>query len=85
MNGTGDKLVTEKHCDTQVKMMTDKIDKIDKSVNDIKIAIASLPDDILQRADKRYAGKTTEKVVYGMVGLILSIVITALVYLVVSH
>ena len=48
-----------------------KIDDLTKAVSDIQISIAGLPEKIFEKADKRYASKTSEKVVYGMVGAII--------------
>ncbi len=45
-----------------------KIDDLTKAVEEIKITLAGLPDEIFARADERYASKLTEKVVYATWG-----------------
>ena len=56
--------------------MNKKIDHIDKKVDKIF--------DKLDNLDNKFASKLTETIVYGMVGLILTCVISALIYLVVK-
>lgn len=62
---------------------TKNVDNMLKELNDIKISIAKLPETILEKADIRYAGKLSEKLVYGMVVIVLGSVMSSLVYLVV--
>jgi len=45
-----------------------KIDDLTQAVEDIKITLAGLPDEIFTRADERYASKTAERAIYGLVG-----------------
>lgn len=47
--------------------VVEKIAKLETDVSYIKKAL----DDFIECADKKYASKLTEKIVYGLVGLIL--------------
>lgn len=62
--------------------MDKKIDEIKKAVNDLKIAIAVLPEKVFEKGDQRYASKLSERVIFGMVGMILTTVLGAVIYLV---
>lgn len=62
--------------------LMEKIDNLAKNVEDVKICLAELPDKIFERADKRYASKLSEKIIYGMVGVITTGVVVALLALV---
>lgn len=66
----------------KIKSMEEKIDKVIKGMTDMKVDIAGLPQKFFDKADTKYAGKTTEKLVYGMVGTILTSVLGSLLYLV---
>jgi len=76
-------LIAKGDCDKNIKHMTQKIDNLENKINDFKIEIikeiAELPD----KLDGRYASKTTEKIVYGGVGIALSALIVALISLVI--
>lgn len=50
--------------------MMDKLDRFEEKLEEIKIQLTALPDSIFERADKRYASKLSEKVVYGMIGVL---------------
>lgn len=65
------------------KTIMEKIEKFSDKLDDISITIARLPDDIFERADKRYASKTSEKIIYGMVGVVCTGVVVALLGLVI--
>ena len=56
----------------------EKIDEFGKKLEDISVKIASLPDQILERADRRYASKTAEKIIYGLVGVVCAAFVMAL-------
>ena len=56
----------------------EKIDEFGKKLEDVSVKIASLPDQILERADKRYASKTAEKLIYGLVGVVCAAFVMAL-------
>lgn len=48
----------------------EKMDKFGEKLEAISVKIAQLPDEIFKRADDRYASKTAEKVIYGLVGAV---------------
>ena len=52
------------------KTIMEKIDRFSEKLEEISIKLASLPDDIFKRADDRYASKTAERVIYGLVGIV---------------
>lgn len=60
-----------------------KIDDLTKAVSEIQVSIAQLPERIFEKGDDRYASKTSERIVYGMVGTIITSVLLALIYLVI--
>lgn len=64
--------------------MDKKIDDIKKAINDLRIDIAELPAKIFDKGDKRYASKLSEKIIYGMVGVILTSVLMAVIYLIIK-
>lgn len=65
------------------KIIMDKIDDIIKSIAEIQCSMAGLPEKIFEKADERYASKTSERVIYGMVGTIVTAVLLSLIYLVI--
>ncbi len=64
--------------------MEDKIDEIKKTLNDLRVDIAGLPEKMFEKGDARYASKLSEKVVYGMVGVVLTTILIAILYLVIK-
>ena len=48
----------------------EKMDKFGEKLEAISVKLAQLPDEIFKRADERYASKTAEKVIYGLVGAV---------------
>jgi hypothetical protein len=56
--------------DKEHKSIMEKIDSFGEKIEMLSIKIAQMPDEILKRADERYASKTAEKVIYGIVGAI---------------
>lgn len=52
-----------------ITIMTE-LKKVGEDIANISIQIAKLPQDILDLADKRYASKTAERVIYGLVGAV---------------
>ena len=54
--------ITREDCGKNVKIMTDEIKGIKDSVNDLKVDIASLPEKLAEKFDKRYAPKWVAKV-----------------------
>lgn len=47
-----------------------ELTKVSEEVGKISVQLAKLPQDILDLADKRYASKTAERVIYGLVGAV---------------
>lgn len=64
------------------KSMDEKIDKMAIAINNLRVDIAKLPERIFEKGDRRYASKLSEKLIYGMVGTVLTLVLIAVVYLV---
>lgn len=58
--------ITRAECSATSKIIMEKIDKISDSVNDIKILIAKLPEQIFNKADNKYALKEFEEEVKSM-------------------
>ena len=56
--------------DREHQTFMEKIDSLGEKIELLSIKIAQMPDEILKRADERYASKTAEKVIYGIVGAI---------------
>ena len=56
----------------------EKMDKFGDKLELISIKLAQLPDEVLKRADERYASKAAEKVIYGLVGVVCSAFLLAL-------
>lgn len=52
------------------KTIMEKMDKFGEKLELISIKLAELPDEIFKRADNRYASKTAERVIYGLVGIV---------------
>lgn len=50
--------------------------------NEILVKIAELPQVILDKADERYASKTTERAVYGLIGAIVLAFVYAVIELI---
>lgn len=71
-------------CNQNHKTMTEKIDNIINSLGDINVKIAELPEKVLDKADERYASKTVERAVYGIIGALSLTVIIAIVELVIK-
>lgn len=57
-----------------------KIENIETNVDAINCKL----DKFIESADNKYASKLTEKVVYGLVGTVLTIVTTAVLYLIIK-
>ncbi len=62
--------------------MDKKIDDLKKLMSDLRIDIAKLPEKVFEKCDKRYASKLAERVIFGMVGVILTTVLMAIIYLI---
>lgn len=52
------------------KTIMEKMDKFGEKLEAMSVKIAELPDEIFRRADERYASKTAERVIYGLVGAV---------------
>jgi t-SNARE complex subunit (syntaxin) len=70
--------------------LEEKVDNIDKNFTDFKndfkeflIKHEQQDKNFKEFCDRKYANKTVEKIVYGLVGIILSVVVYALVNMVV--
>jgi len=74
--------ITSKECKAFRKDFMNEVKDIKDAVNDLRVDIAALPEKLLEKSDERYAGIRVEKIVYGTAGLMLSLLITAIVYLV---
>ena len=76
----GEHLVDKATCDKNTKIMGDKMDNLKDDMNEIKVHLAELPETLAEKFDKRYASKLSEKIVYGVVTIILCSVVGSLVY-----
>jgi hypothetical protein len=64
--------------------LMEKIDHIIDKINSLEVKMAELPDRVLERADKKFASKLVEKIVYGMLGAIALGILYALMELVIK-
>ena len=64
--------ITKEECSNHKNKTMAKLDELKGDIYEIKVLLAGLPDTIFERADKRYSGKSVEKIVYGLVGLVLT-------------
>jgi hypothetical protein len=62
----------------------EKIDSILCELGDLKVKVAELPERVLEKADQRYASKTVERAVYGIIGALTLTVLEAIVELVIK-
>ena len=81
---TEKKLITNQECHAFRKEFMCEVQDVKDAVNNLRVDIASLPEKLLEKTDKKYASKTVEKAVYGTIGLMLSLLITAIVYLIIK-
>ena len=65
----------------RIAVLEEKVDQVGRDVCDLKADF----DKFIASAESRFASKLTEKIVYGMVGTIVTAVLLALVYLVLEH
>ena len=75
-------LITKKECDKCHNTFMDKLDKLLEQQIEIKITLAELPEKMREKTDNWYASKTVENLVYGIVAIVLSEVLLAILYLV---
>jgi len=64
--------------------LMEKIDSILCELGDLKVKVAELPERVLEKADQRYASKTVERAVYGIIGALTLTVLEAIVELVIK-
>lgn len=60
------------------KNIMEKLDSFAEKLESIKIQLAELPEKIFEKGDERYASKTSERVIYGMVGIVITAFIVGL-------
>lgn len=60
------------------KTLMDKLDIFGDKLEDLKIQVAKLPEQFFEKADSRYASKTAERLIYALVGIVLSAFVVAL-------
>jgi hypothetical protein len=65
------------------ELLMSKIDLFGEKLEEVRLNIAEMPDKIFERADKKYASKLSERVVYGLVGVICTGVLVAILELVI--
>ena len=59
------------------KTIMEKIDLFGEKLEEMKLQLTELPEKIFDRADQKYASKTAERVIYGMVGIIITAFVVA--------
>lgn len=64
------------------KTIMEQLKDFSDKLTELMVKVEGLPARILERADERYASKTTEKAVYGLIGAICLTVVYALVELI---
>jgi hypothetical protein len=62
----------------------DKLDQLQEKLNEVSIKIASLPEDMAIKFDKRYASKRTEVAVDRLGWLVITAVVGAVLILVIK-
>ena len=76
-------LITKHDCDKNVKLMTEKIDKIKENLNFFELSVteklASMPKALADEFDKRYADKKTELDVDKIKWLVIGAVVVSLI------
>jgi len=65
------------------KTIMDKLEKFGEKLEEVKLSIAGLPDELTKRFDERYASKETEKAVKKVMWIVITFVIGALLSLLV--
>ena len=74
-------VVHGRDCDNRHKEMNKKIDKLSEAIQSIKVSLAKLPEEIIEKSEGRFASKLTERIVYGLVGLIILTFVGNLLYI----
>lgn len=60
------------------KILMDKLEDFSNKLEIVQISIAKLPDELTQRFDERYASKTFERLMYALIGMVLTGFVVAL-------
>lgn len=68
--------VTEEACSKKHEKLQETMNS---ELTDIKVSIAGLPELLIEKLEKRFANKLTEKIVYGLCGLIILSVFTVII------
>jgi hypothetical protein len=58
----------------------EKQDNIEEKIDKLTLIVATLPEKILEKTDRKYASKSAEVIIYGMVGIIVAAVLYALLH-----
>jgi uncharacterized protein YoxC len=74
--------ITQDECLKKQNTMAQDIKEIKKSVEEINLNVAKLPEKIIEKADARYAGKRVEVMVDRMIWLVVAAVGVALLALI---
>lgn len=78
--------ITRKECEQNKNILMKEIKDIRKDVNDIKIKIAELPEQLMEKLDERFVSKDSfrpiQKLVYSLVGAVLLGVVGAVLALI---
>lgn len=77
MNG----YITREECKNTHETMAKKIDKIDERTRKMELELARLPEHLLEKMDERYASKRLEKIVWFLIGLMITTTIGVVGYL----
>lgn len=80
-----DNYVTTEICDIKHKQIMEEfktikedVADVKKDIEEVKINIAELPEKLAEKFDERYAGKLSERLVFGLAGVMLAALIYAL-------
>ena len=66
------------------KLFMEKMNNLEEKIDDIRVKLTSLPKEIFDEADKRYASKLVERGFYAFIGAISLAVIYALLEVVIK-
>lgn len=56
----------------------EKLDNFGEKLEEMRVQLAELPEKIFEKGDERYASKNVEKVLYGLIGVILTAFVVGL-------
>jgi len=74
--------ITSKQCKQNQKII---VLTMEKKLNSVRDEIIEKINILPEKFDERYASKLSEKIVYGTVGTVITLVVTALVYFVIRR